>query len=459
MRDLIKNILLEKITNSEIDEARISKYTENDILDTACKYDTMRDFMKNHKNIYQAAWRKDLLLKIKNVCNYRTLGNLFERMIYMYIWEENIKAVYFGLTCDEDRRYEEHAGDVGIMKNVEVAPNCDFGSTSAVRKFIQENGLFDRYVAITDGYIPARVAAAAEMCLIDHYRNDPEWKDNIIVVNRSKGGELGGRCSVNFQNLFKHSELILKELIQTPEELLLKHPRIHKYWSKDPSRKKMMNKRLGTRFFIDAPYSIEEILNIVSEYNNREEFSQKDRRAFLSAKRQKMLDILFPENETYKNLKTGESYDNLIDVSKKMNVNLEDLFNTVKRGQEKKYNINLTSDLEPQENLLESLIKKILKEETEEIDQKVMNFLLRRYKVNEVNIGDNIRFKETYFKLGDDYYLGISSFDNKKRQIKMIIDMLINNNVIEPIDNFSNENDPYRQKIIRTIKKFLSQVM
>jgi hypothetical protein len=69
MRDLIKNILLEKIANSEIDEARISKYTENDILDTACKYDTMRDFMKNHKNIYQAAWRKDLLLKIKNVCN------------------------------------------------------------------------------------------------------------------------------------------------------------------------------------------------------------------------------------------------------------------------------------------------------------------------------------------------------------------------------------------------------
>jgi hypothetical protein len=37
--------------------------------------------------------------------------------------------------------------------------------------------------------------------------------------------------------------------------------------------------------------------------------------------------------------------------------------------------------------------------------------------------------------------------------------MLENNNVIEPIDNFSNENDPYRQKIVRTIKKFLSEMM
>jgi hypothetical protein len=108
---------------------------------------------------------------------------------------------------------------------------------------------------------------------------------------------------------------------------------------------------------------------------------------------------------------------------------------------------------------MKGLIKNILKEETEEIDQNVMNFLLRRYKVNEVNIDDRIKFKEVYFKVDDEYYLGISMFDSKKKQIRLIIDMLENNNVIEPIDNFSNENDPYRQKVVRTIKKFLSQVM
>ena len=43
---------------------------------------------------------------------------------------------------------------------------------------------------------------------------------------------------------------------------------------------------------------------------------------------------------------------------------------------------------------MRELIRHILKEETEEIDQKVMNFLVRRHKVNEVNIDDRIKFKE-----------------------------------------------------------------
>jgi hypothetical protein len=50
-------------------------------------------------------------------------------------------------------------------------------------------------------------------------------------------------------------------------------------------------------------------------------------------------------------------------------------------------------------------------------------------------------------------------WDDKKRQIKKILDMLQENNVIEPVNNYSNENDPYRQKIVRTIKKFLYEVM
>ena len=68
---------------------------------------------------------------------------------------------------------------------------------------------------------------------------------------------------------------------------------------------------------------------------------------------------------------------------------------------------------------MKTLIKNILKEETEEIDQKVMNFLLRRYKLNEVNIDDRIKFKVVYFKVDDDYYLGISMFDNKKKTNKI----------------------------------------
>jgi hypothetical protein len=107
---------------------------------------------------------------------------------------------------------------------------------------------------------------------------------------------------------------------------------------------------------------------------------------------------------------------------------------------------------------MKELIKHILKEETEEIDRNVMNFLLRRYEINKVNIDDDIKYKEIYFKVDDDYY-GISTWDDKKRQIRKILDMLQENNVIEPINNYSNQNDPYRQKVVRTIKKFLYEVM
>jgi hypothetical protein len=107
---------------------------------------------------------------------------------------------------------------------------------------------------------------------------------------------------------------------------------------------------------------------------------------------------------------------------------------------------------------MKELIKNILKEETEEIDQKVYNFLRRRYEINEVNIEGGSKFKEIYFKVGDEYY-GVSMWDNKKRQVRVILNMLDENNVIDLVNNFANENDPYRQKIVRTIKKFLYEVM
>ncbi len=107
---------------------------------------------------------------------------------------------------------------------------------------------------------------------------------------------------------------------------------------------------------------------------------------------------------------------------------------------------------------MKEFIKHILKEETEEIDQNVYNFLRRRYEINELNIDDNIKYKEIYFMVGDEYY-GVSMWDNKKRQVRVILNMLNENNVIDPINNFANENDPYRQKIVRTIKKFLYEVM
>jgi hypothetical protein len=110
---------------------------------------------------------------------------------------------------------------------------------------------------------------------------------------------------------------------------------------------------------------------------------------------------------------------------------------------------------------MKELIRNILKEETEEIDSKILNFLMRRYKVEEKNLGDEeepIIFKIITFNLEGEFY-SVSNFQNKITQVQQIFDMLIDGNVIEPIELYGKSLDPYRQKVIRTIKRFLNQVM
>jgi len=100
-------------------------------------------------------------------------------------------------------------------------------------------------------------------------------------------------------------------------------------------------------------------------------------------------------------------------------------------------------------------------ENEEDPTQKILNFLMRRYKVEEKNLGDEeepITFKIITFNLKGEIY-SVSNFQNKITQVQQIFDMLIHGNVIEPIELYGKSLDPYRQKVIRTIKRFLNQVM
>ena len=102
-----------------------------------------------------------------------------------------------------------------------------------------------------------------------------------------------------------------------------------------------------------------------------------------------------------------------------------------------------------------------LTENEEDPTQKILNFLLRRYKVEETNLGDWREvaiLKQISFDANGQRY-SISNFQNKKDQIKNIVDMLTEHNVIEPIDPYRRELDPYAQKVIRVIKTFINQVM
>ena len=102
-----------------------------------------------------------------------------------------------------------------------------------------------------------------------------------------------------------------------------------------------------------------------------------------------------------------------------------------------------------------------LTENEEDPTQKILNFLLRRYKVEETNLGDEqdpIIFKTIFFDVNGEKY-SISTFQNKQEQRMTIIKMLIEHDVIEPFNFYERHLDPYAQKVIRAIKTFINQVM
>jgi len=392
MKDLIKNILKEKVstnskkliyeTESELDEVgRPRLFSNEDIIERACQYTNQRDFENsNDKNYFYLAKYRKLMPQIRIECGYRPLGNAYSRMLYMYIWEKNVNAVYFGLTCDEERRYEEHTRlEQEIIQNADVRPACKVGSNSAVKDFIQEHGYHDRYVMISDGYIDAFTAALAERCLIDHFKNDDEWKGKIQVINKSKGGELGGRCPANARRMMQDVKLIMDNQLNTPEEFQQNYPTEYEYWSKDKNRQKIFNQGLKKRFFQDAPYSKDEILKLVSNYENLDDFKNENEKAFLSARRNKMIDILYPKDNVYFDPNTNKTYKSLTSLNKDLNKNFKDLFNDFLRGQgELDYGIVLKPNNEINET--KSLIKSILKEETNNTEKKGIDLVIKMLK-------------------------------------------------------------------------------
>jgi hypothetical protein len=107
----------------------------------------------------------------------------------------------------------------------------------------------------------------------------------------------------------------------------------------------------------------------------------------------------------------------------------------------------------------------------EEIDSRVLNFLLRRVKKETRNIhqgfGTNYEF-EDFEPLNVTEYTfegfpghGFNSFNNKKQIERKIIEMLVEETdmVGDWFFGPENVNNPERQKFIKTIRKFLNLIL
>ena len=108
---------------------------------------------------------------------------------------------------------------------------------------------------------------------------------------------------------------------------------------------------------------------------------------------------------------------------------------------------------------MRELIRKILKEETEDLDKDILLFLKRRSNVKEIDLGNDVKkMKSIVFNLGDGEIYVITSFMSKKEMERKILMMLYEANIIDDNVLQTNEKNLVRQKIMRTIRHFLKTI-
>jgi len=108
---------------------------------------------------------------------------------------------------------------------------------------------------------------------------------------------------------------------------------------------------------------------------------------------------------------------------------------------------------------MKELIKRIIREEFSEqgdLDMKILNFLRRRARVYRQNVAD-MEVVSVMFD-GTDY--GFNSLQSKKKMESIIIELLYSFELFQDMfDMPANEYNSYRQKIVKTIRYFLNELM
>lgn len=106
--------------------------------------------------------------------------------------------------------------------------------------------------------------------------------------------------------------------------------------------------------------------------------------------------------------------------------------------------------------------EKVIKEEMENIDKKILNFLMRRIKVEKRKLGGNLSNFEplevTEYSFEGFPGYGFTSYNTKKQMEYRINEMLYVNNIIDNIFQM-DERNPERIKIVKTIRHFLNYLL
>lgn len=153
--------IYDKIT-SHMD--RRGGWTKEEVKLEASKYRRRVDFKRGNEKLWQFASKRPYY---EEICSHMTrVGNFKKRLVYLYVFHNS--TIYVGLTDDFEIR------------------NIGHGISGSVFNYKQITGEIPEVKILTD-YIDAEEARKLERQLIQEYK-DKGWR----VLNRTKGGELGG---------------------------------------------------------------------------------------------------------------------------------------------------------------------------------------------------------------------------------------------------------------------------
>ena len=149
------------------------KWTKQECINLALNYNNVGDFLKFQRNCYQFSrkygWLKEITLHMKPKNQLK-----FPRFIYAWKFKDN--HIYIGLTKN---KY--------IREKLRLKDNND-----PINLHISKTLLIPKYIRLTE-FIPAEEAQIKEIEFIENYTNNG-W----ILLNRNKGGSLGGCLTDNF---------------------------------------------------------------------------------------------------------------------------------------------------------------------------------------------------------------------------------------------------------------------
>lgn len=124
------------------------------------------EFQNKYCSAYRVAYKNKWL---DDMCDHMKItGNIFKRLIYVCEFSDNF--IYVGLTCNSERRNNEHIKDIN----------------SSVYKHTLETGLLPTYKELTQ-YLDVDIAGNIENFYIEKFE-----KLGYNLLNKKDGGGLGG---------------------------------------------------------------------------------------------------------------------------------------------------------------------------------------------------------------------------------------------------------------------------